>query len=99
METIEGSGQAPDAQMLCRNAARRSEICLDLEILRKQESPPDFRNERMQRQVALLEAAMKGTAEPEESRVRRLQLDYLSLGPVPDDQRQALSARFSRLML
>ncbi|MGD8842557.1 MAG: DUF349 domain-containing protein, partial [Gammaproteobacteria bacterium] len=99
METIEGTGQAPDAQMLSRNAARRSEICLDLEILRKRESPPDFRNERMQRQVALLEAAMKGTAEPEESRVRRLQLDYLRLGPVPDDQRQALSERFSRLLM
>jgi hypothetical protein len=95
---IGGSEPPPDKQTLARNAALRSEICLDLEILRKQASPADLHAERMQRQVVMLEAAMKGADEPQERTVRRLQLDYLRQGPVPGDQQPELAKRFGRLL-
>jgi hypothetical protein len=97
MAAIAGGEPAPDYQTLVRNAAARREICLDLEILRKQESPPDAQNERRQRQVVLLEAAMRGANETPEQKVRRLQLDYLRQGPVPSDQQRLLAERFGRL--
>ena len=75
----------------------RNEICLDLEILRKQASPPECQTDRMQRQVALLEAAMKGADEPQDRMVRRLQIEYLRQGPVPLGQQQVLAERFGRL--
>lgn len=95
--TMAGSEPAPDKQTLDRNAAVRSEICLDLEILRKQESPPDCHHERMQRQVALLEEAMKGADEPQERHMRRLQIDYLRQGPVAGNMQQVFAERFGRL--
>jgi len=95
--SMAGSEPPPDHRTLARNAAVRSEICLDLEILRKQKSPPDCDNQRMQRQVALLEAAMKGADEPQEDSVSRLQLDYLRQGPVPGDRQKGLAERFGRL--
>jgi hypothetical protein len=63
------------------------------------ESPADAQAERMQRQVALLEAAMKGGGadQPPETRARRLQLAYLSQGPVPAEERSRLAERFARL--
>ena len=97
MAALAGETPTPDHQTLVRNAAMRNEICLDLEILRKQDSPPDCQTERLQRQVALLEAAMKGSDEPQDLKVRHLQIDYLRQGPVPGDQQQALAERFGRL--
>jgi len=97
MATTVGNEPAPDGQTLARNAAMRSEICLDLEILRKQESPPECQTDRMQRQVVLLEAAMKGADEPQDRMVRRLQIAYLRQGPVPVDQQQVLAERFGWL--
>ena len=97
MATLAGQTAAPDPQTLASNAAMRNKICLDLEILRKQDSPRDCQTERLQRQVSLLEAAMKGADEPQDRKVRDLQIDYLRQGPVPGDQQQALAARFERL--
>jgi hypothetical protein len=96
---LDGSTPPADAQTLTRNAALRGEICLDLEILRKLESPADAQAERMQRQVALLEAAMKGGGadQPPETKARRLQLAYLRQGPVPAEERLRLAERFARL--
>jgi hypothetical protein len=95
--TVVGNGPAPEQQTLAGNAAMRNEICLDLEILRKQASPPECQTDRMQRQVALLEAAMKGDDEPQDRMVRRLQIEYLRQGPVPLGQQQVLAERFGRL--
>ncbi len=94
---IQGSGPAPAAATLASNAAARNQFCLDLEILRKQESPPAAQSLRMQRQVALLENAMKGANEQPERQIRRLQLAYLRQGPVPRDQQEELARRFGQL--
>jgi exonuclease SbcC len=97
MAVLAGKTPAPDPQTLARNAVVRNNICLDLEILRKQDSPQDCQTERLQRQVALLEATMQGADEPRDRKVRDLRIDYLRQGPVPSDQQQALAERFGRL--
>ena len=94
---LAGETPPPQGEVLAGNAAQRRDICLDLEILRKQESPAESQATRMQRQVMLLEAAMKGSEESPEEQVSRLQREYLCLGPVPADQQRTLAERFSRL--
>ena len=83
---------------LAVNADLKSTICTDLEILLHLESPAGDHNQRMQRQVELMENAMKGVGRSSPERIRELKLEYMSCGPVDSEKQQSLEQRFSLLL-
>ena len=83
---------------LTANAERKRTLCTDLEILLHHESPEEERTQRMQRQVELMENAMKGFNQDSPERIRDLRLSYLSTGPAEPELESMLEARFSKLL-
>ena len=80
------------------NAEHKRAICTDLEILLHHESPESEQSQRMQRQVELMENAMKGVDQNSPDRIRELKLSFMSSGPAETAVQQALEQRFSRLL-
>ncbi len=79
------------------NADRKRQICIDLEILLHAESPENERNQRMQRQVELMENAMKGMDQDSPDRIRELRLTFLDTGPAEPGLQSEFEERFSKL--
>jgi DNA repair protein SbcC/Rad50 len=83
---------------LATNALRKRGLCTDLEILLHVESPEADRAQRMQRQIEILENAMKGGEKASPGRIRELRLAYMGCGAVEADWQADLEARFSVLL-
>jgi exonuclease SbcC len=93
-----------DAQTRIRAAAadgvvrEREMVCLDLEIATGIESPAEFSQERMKKQIDRLQASMTGVAADGEAAVDELMRRWFSLGPVPAEARARLDDRFERIL-
>jgi len=80
------------------NAARRSEICLQLEVLAGIDSPPEAAQERLALQVSRLAGHLsEGEADPLTA-LPRLELDWYQSGPAPAALEQALEERFKHAL-
>lgn len=82
---------------LAANTEHKRTLCIDLEILLHADSPAAESGRRMQRQVELMENAMKGIHPNSPNHIRKLRLDYLSTGPAEPEQQSELEERFSKL--
>jgi exonuclease SbcC len=83
---------------LAKNADRKRALCTDLEILLHLESPESERGQRMQRQVELMESAMKGMHQDSPDSIRELRLSYLTTGPAEPALQSELEERFEKLL-
>lgn len=97
LAVVKGEQAADALGDLAANAVQKRQICTDLEILLSVESPPAERSQRMQRQIEMLESAMKGGDQNPPGRIRELRLAYLSCGPVDPALQARLEKRFSVL--
>ena len=98
LAVIAGEQEAGALGDLEANAERKRTICTDLEILLHLETPDQDSARRMQRQVELMENAMKGMGQNSPDRIRELRLSYLGTGPVQPALLPELEARFTRLL-
>lgn len=98
LAVIAGEQEAGVLGDLEANAERKRTICTDLEILLHLETPDQDRGRRMQRQVELMESAMKGMGQNSPDRIRELRLSYLGTGPTRPDLQPELEARFLKLI-
>jgi DNA repair protein SbcC/Rad50 len=90
------AGLARLREALAGNAARRAEICLQLEILARVDSPPELTKERLAFQVARLKDHMRdGERDPLEGAQRLLEAWYLC-ATVPHPESASLNERFER---
>jgi hypothetical protein len=82
------------------NVARRELLCLRMEIATGAESPPEFRQQRMQYQVEQLARRMRsgsfGSEADPQSTVQAIVHEWTFAGPVPVEQMRPLRERFER---
>ena len=83
---------------LAGNADSKRSICTDLEILLHRDSPEAEQSRRMQRQVELMENAMKGIDRNSPTRIRELRLAYMQCGPAEPGVQEELEQRFTKLL-
>jgi hypothetical protein len=80
------------------NIARRELLCLRLEIATGAESPPEFRQQRMQYQVDQLAQRMRsgsfGSDADRQPAVQAIVHEWNFAGPVPVEHARRLSERF-----
>jgi len=98
LAVIKGEQAAEVLGDLATNADRKRTLCTDLEILLHLESPEADRSQRMQRQIEILENAMKGGDQNSPDRIRELRLAYLSCGPAEPELQAELEKRFTLLL-
>jgi len=98
LAVIKGEQAAEILGDLDTNADRKRTLCTDLEILLHLESPAADSSQRMQRQIEILENAMKGGDQNSPDRIRELRLAYLSCGPAELELQDGLEERFSLLL-
>jgi hypothetical protein len=98
LAVIKGEQAAEVLGDLAENAHSKRAICTDLEILLHLESPEAERSQRMQRQIEILENAMKGGDQNSPDRIRKLMMTYLSCGPTEPALQAELEKRFSILL-
>ena len=98
LAVIHGEQSAGTLGDLAANAERKRSLCTDLEILLHMESPQAESGRRMQRQIEILENAMKGGDKASPERIRELRLAYLGCGPVEAALLDELEQRFSTLL-
>ena len=98
LAVINGDQTAEALGDLTTNADRKRTLCTDLEILLHLESPAADSSQRMQRQIEILENAMKGGDQNSPDRIRELRLAYLSCGPAELELQDGLEKRFSLLL-
>lgn len=82
-----------------QNCAQLEQLCLELEILLAVDSPPDYRQQRMELQVARLSESMvtaSDTSKNQQERQRELRQQWLLLGPVTQSDRQQLDKRWQQ---
>jgi hypothetical protein len=88
-------------QALEDNLQQRLQLCLQLEVAAGIESPPEYADARMAYQVSLLSDALQQKFEQTRSRdeqLRELQIAWLQAGPVANEDRPMLDARFERVL-
>ena len=98
MKVINGDQGIDALGDLAGNTKRKRALCTDLEILLHVESPGEERGQRMQRQVEMLEDAMKGGAQDSSEHIRELKLAFISCGPTDADSHENIESRFAQLL-
>lgn len=98
----------PDAarswrETLLGNLKRKQDLCLHMEIIAGVESPPEFAQQRMARQVSRLSASFHGEAPARSGRsllteAEAIQQEWYGTGLLPPAQKAALEARFERAL-
>ncbi len=80
------------------NLNTRQRICLELEILFEIDSPPEFSQARLQRNVARLNESFKRSNNSDtEKDIHDLFAKYCVTGPVPQAERTLLAERFEKI--
>lgn len=81
------------------NFESKLDFCLRLEVLSEIESPPEFTRQRMQYNVARLNAVMTKQSGPSDPRkeANQLMIQYWLTGAVPKEHSQSLEERFARI--
>lgn len=87
------------SEMLEENLQTKQKICLELEVLAKIDSPPEFEKERMKFKLARLKTAMvdHNLVNDLETETNLLLANYWLTGAVPEHEHEPLSERFNRI--
>ena len=100
---LQGDGEARTIlnDGLSKNLEHRLQLCLELEVATGIDSPAEYADERMKYQVSLLADAMQHKNMEEQNgddRLTKLEIAWLQAGPVSQEQRDPLTARFERAL-
>jgi hypothetical protein len=79
------------------NLAKKLELCLQLEILSGSDSPPEYKQARMEYQVAMLAKKMRsGEHNDKTIAAHKIEQQWHEIGVIPEDQVTHLEERFKK---